>query len=92
MNKQIRGLIDQACDYANTKHFANVKKFKYVTPEQMMAAENTRLEKFAELIVKDVLAQVGELQKLDGVYKNKVGIDFEIDVAKEVLKNFGIEE
>ena len=38
------------------------------------------------------MRQVKEIQRLDGVLKNKIGIDFEIDVAKEVLKNFGVEE
>ena len=47
--------------------------------------------KFAELIIRDVLAQVEEIQRLDNVYKTKVGIDFEIDVSREVLKNYGVE-
>jgi len=47
-------------------------------------------EKFAELIIRDVLAQVEEIQRLDNVLKTKVGIDFEINVAYEILKNFGL--
>ena len=38
----------------------------------------------------DVLAQVEEIQRLDNVLKTKVGIDFEINVAYEILKNFGL--
>lgn len=46
------------------------------------------LAKFAELIVRDVLAQVDEFSRLTKAYKAQ-GIDPEIDVTKEVLKNFG---
>jgi hypothetical protein len=49
------------------------------------------LEKFAELIVREVLSQVDEFQRLDSAYKNKLGLDLEINVTKEVLKNFGVE-
>ena len=48
----------------------------------------TKLEKFAELIVREVLDQVDEFSRLTKAYQ-KQGIDPEIDVTKEVLKNFG---
>lgn len=58
---------------------------KYVT-----LPKGTVYEKFAELVIRDVLAQVEEIQRLDKTLKNKVGIDFQIDVAAEVLKNYGL--
>ena len=45
---------------------------------------------FAEFLIRDVLAQVEEIQRLDQTLKKKVGIDFEIKVAYEVLKNYGL--
>ena len=45
-------------------------------------------EKFAELIVREVLDQVDEFSRLTKAYQ-KQGIDPEIDVTKEVLKNLG---
>ena len=48
------------------------------------------IEKFAEILIRDVLAQVEEIQRLDQTLKKKVGIDFEIKVAYEVLKNYGL--
>ena len=48
----------------------------------------TKLEKFAELIVREVLGQVDEFSRLTKAYQ-KQGIDPEIDVTKEVLKNLG---
>ena len=52
--------------------------------------KDTVYEKFAELLIRDVLAQVEEIQRLDQTLKKKVGIDFEIKVAYEVLKNYGL--
>tara|TARA_R110000868_G_scaffold67649_3_gene200552 strand:+ start:717 stop:950 length:234 start_codon:yes stop_codon:yes gene_type:complete len=49
------------------------------------------VEKFAELIVRETLDQVAEFSRLIKEYQEQ-GIDPEIDVAKEVLKNFGVEE
>lgn len=45
-------------------------------------------EKFAELIVREVLDQVDEFSRLTKAYQTQ-GIDPEIDITKEVLKNFG---
>ena len=45
-------------------------------------------EKFAELIVRDTLDQVAEFSRLTKAYQTQ-GIDPEIDVTREVLKNFG---
>ena len=44
--------------------------------------------KFAELIVRDTLDQVAEFSRLTKAYQTQ-GIDPEIDVTREVLKNFG---
>jgi len=44
--------------------------------------------KFAELIVRDTLDQVAEFSRLTKAYQTQ-GIDPEIDVTKEVLKNYG---
>ena len=49
------------------------------------------LETFAELIVRETLDQVAEFNRLTKAYQEQ-GIDPEIDVAKEVLKNFGVKE
>ena len=48
----------------------------------------TKLEKFAELIVRDTLDQVAEFSRLTKAYQTQ-GIDPEIDVTREVLKNYG---
>jgi hypothetical protein len=45
-------------------------------------------EKFAESIVRDTLDQVAEFNRLTKAYQTQ-GIDPEIDVTKEVLKNYG---
>ena len=45
-------------------------------------------EKFAELIVRDTLDQVAEFNRLTKAYQTQ-GIDPEIDVTKEVLRNYG---
>lgn len=47
-----------------------------------------KFQKFAELIVREVLGQVDEFSRLTKAYQ-KQGIDPEIDVTKEVLKNLG---
>ena len=44
--------------------------------------------KFAELIVRDTLDQVAEFSRLTKAYQTQ-GIDPEIDVTREVLKNYG---
>jgi len=46
------------------------------------------LLKFAELIVRDTLDQVAEFSRLTKAYQTQ-GIDPEIDVTREVLKNYG---
>ena len=62
-------------------------------PEQgsPVSVSATTLEKFAELIVRETLDQVAEFNRLTKAYQEQ-GIDPEIDVAKEVLKNFGVKE
>ena len=77
MNKRIKKLAEQA---AGTK--------KYVPP--VWQFYDHELENFAESVIREVLRQVEEIQRLDKVFKTKVGIDFEIDVAYEVLKNFDL--
>lgn len=47
-----------------------------------------KLAKFAELIVRETLDQVAEFGRLTKAYQSQ-GIDPEIDITKEVLKNFG---
>jgi type I site-specific restriction endonuclease len=77
MNERIQELAEQA---SGTR--------KYVRP--VWQFYDDELEKFAELLIRDVLAQVEEIQRLDQTLKKKVGIDFEIKVAYEVLKNYGL--
>jgi len=57
-------------------------------PEPIYYTTQKDLEKFAELIVRDTLDQVAEFSRLTKAYQTQ-GIDPEIDVTKEVLKNFG---
>jgi hypothetical protein len=88
MNERILELLDEACEYAHSKHFAHVKKFKYVTPERHANAQDTMQEKFAELIVKEC-AMIVE------------GFTFEWEVAEDqyqeyeasdvLKKHFGVE-
>ena len=79
MNERIKELVEQA-------GFS----FKYKTaPDELNPGHKLQdLEKFAELIVREVLDQVDEFSRLTKAYQ-KQGIDPEIDVTKEVLKNFG---
>ena len=79
MNERIQKLAEQA-------GFS----FKYKTaPDELNPGHKLQdLEKFAELIVREVLDQVDEFSRLTKAYQ-KQGIDPEIDVTKEVLKNFG---
>ncbi len=79
MNERIQKLTEQA-------GFS----FKYKTaPDELNPGHKLQdLEKFAELIVREVLDQVDEFSRLTKAYQ-KQGIDPEIDVTKEVLKNLG---
>ena len=79
MNERIKLLAEQA-------GFS----FKYKTaPDEMNPGHKLKdLKKFAELIVREVLDQVDEFSRLTKAYQ-KQGIDPEIDVTKEVLKNLG---
>ena len=82
MNERIRELFQEAIDYADKTHT--------YTPEEgfnIQVWDKIRFEKFAELIVREVLDQVDEFSRLTKAYQ-KQGIDPEIDVTKEVLKNF----
>ena len=63
MNERIKELLDKACEYAHSKHFAHVKKFKYVTPDQHANAQDTMQEKFVELIVKECVDVALEQKK-----------------------------
>ena len=56
--------------------------------DEIMVLIGPNIEKFAELIVREVLDQVDEFSRLTKAYQ-KQGIDPEIDITKEVLKNFG---
>ena len=75
MNERIKELIEQA----TTTEYGVDNGFDRVTFDK---------EKFAELIVREVLDQVDEFSRLTKAYQ-KQGIDPEIDVTKEVLKNLG---
>lgn len=88
MNKRIKLLADQAEDYATAEYE------KWIPTPDFSGIPHIRKifnEKFAELIVRETLDQVAEFSRLTKAYQEQ-GIDPEIDVAKEVLKNFGVEE
>ena len=73
MNKRIQKLFNEA---------------GFHQPEMERLGIEDKFEKFAELIVREVLDQVDEFSRLTKAYQ-KQGIDPEIDVTKEVLKNLG---
>jgi uncharacterized ferritin-like protein (DUF455 family) len=75
MNKRIEQLIE-SCTYVDS---IGVDETVYYSFDK---------EKFAELIVRDTLDQVAEFGRLTRAYQTQ-GIDPEIDVTREVLKNFG---
>jgi hypothetical protein len=88
MNKRIKLLADQAEDYATAEYE------KWIPTPDFSGIPHIRKifnEKFAELIVRETLDQVAEFSRLTKAYQEQ-GIDPEIDVAKEVLKNFGVKE
>ena len=76
MNERIRELLNEA----------TVGLEPDLSPQRTVTLNE--LEKFAELIVREVLGQVDEFSRLTKAYQ-KQGIDPEIDVTKEVLKNLG---
>ena len=80
MNNRIRELAEQA-----RQEF--LKMPTGYTPEQVGMYPQL-MEKFAELIVRDTLDQVAEFSRLTKAYQTQ-GIDPEIDVTREVLKNYG---
>ena len=55
---------------------------------QMTLLGDDAVERFAELMVRETLDQVAEFSRLTKAYQSQ-GIDPEIDITKEVLKNFG---
>ena len=79
MNERIQKLAQEANAYAIA--------FGAETGDEF---EDLYERKFAELIVRETLDQVAEISRLTKAYQEQ-GIDPEIDVAKEVLKNFGVE-
>jgi hypothetical protein len=83
MNGRILELLGKASHYAHTKHFAHVKNFKYVTPDQMSAAQDTLQEKFAELIVRECTNMLPEdsVRDTNGVHMFYV-----------IRKHFGVSE
>ena len=80
MNEQIEKLALQADMHRD--------KFGMYFAGDKHVEDGVDLEKFAELIVREVLDQVDEFSRLTKAYQ-KQGIDPEIDVTKEVLKNLG---
>ena len=87
MNERIKELLDEACEYAHSKHFAHVKKFKYVTPDQHANAQDTMQEKFAELIVREC-AGICEKDKKGFPDSDSV----KQGLADMIKQHFGVEE
>ena len=88
MNERIRELAEQANAFARENvEYSRTEGFEMFTEKLYEVSR----EKFAELIVRETLDQVAEISRLTKAYQVQ-GIDPEIDVAKEVLKNFGVEE
>jgi hypothetical protein len=92
MNERIKELLDEACVYAHSKHFAHVKKFKYVTPDQHSNAQDTMQEKFAELIVRECANMCykasQESFRLNEVKAGAMGMALKVLMEE----HFGIEE
>ena len=81
MNERIKKLAEQAG--------LKVESWTTNPPKPFQILGSTeQFEKFAELIVRETLDQVTEFSSLTKAYQAQ-GIDPEIDVTKEVLKNFG---
>jgi hypothetical protein len=82
MNERIRELAEQAeILITEVGAFHNTPQGAYQLQEQHM-------KRFAELIVRDTLDQVAEFNRLTKAYQTQ-GIDPEIDVTREVLRNYG---
>ena len=79
MNERIKLLAEQA---------NGPNPFYGTLKNQMTLLGYDAVEKFAELITREILDQVTEFSRLTKAYQTQ-GIDPEIDVTKEVLKNFG---
>ena len=84
MNERIKELAIQAGFF-----YEDYKDIWYLEYHNESCEEE--MKKFAELIVRETLDQVAEFSRLTKAYQEQ-GIDPEIDVAKEVLKNFGVKE
>ena len=84
MNERIKELAIQAGFF-----YEDYKDIWYLEYHNQSCEEE--MKKFAELIVRETLDQVAEFSRLTKAYQEQ-GIDPEIDVAKEVLKNFGVKE
>ena len=84
MNERIKELAIQAGFF-----YEDYKDIWYLEYHNESCEEE--MKKFAELIVRETLDQVAEFSRLTKAYQEQ-GIDPEIDIAKEVLKNFGVKE
>ena len=80
MNRRIKELLDEA--ELDIVWNQDNPDYKWVEGSE------ESLLKFAELIVRDTLDQVAEFSRLTKAYQTQ-GIDPEIDVTREVLKNYG---
>ena len=76
MNEQIKQLAEQA----GSTHKQNLGVYQFYTDE---------LEKFAELIVQDCLAQVDKVDTMLDDDKEKTGVAW---VGLAIAKHFGVEE
>ena len=87
MNERIKELVKQADEYAEqTVHYYQ-GQFDGLTWEGKI--KQTRDTKFAELIVKECLAQVDKVDTMLDDDKEKTGVAW---VGLAIAKHFGVEE
>lgn len=82
MNKRIKELAIEAGLSEISSNYSDMA--------DLYEGADFELEKFAELIILEVLSQADEMMRLAEAYLDK-GIDIELDITKEIKNNFGIE-
>ena len=84
MNERIKELAEQS----------GLKVESWMTnppkPFQILGSVE-EFEKFAELLILEVLSDADEMMRLSNAYLDQ-GIDIELDLTKEIKNNFGIND
>ena len=87
MNERIKQLSDKALELT----YIDMRKDDYPFERKTRwYRDDIFKEKFAELIILEVLSDADEMMRLSNAYLDQ-GIDIELDITKEIKNNFGIE-